>query len=221
MPQLLPDFASCSSASECASGGCFNLAGARSRHLETEQQHAAQQHAAADADGDKRRNLRASTSASQQSAQPVQPPVPLRQLQQRVQGGTCADPASFRESGPDSVCQFPFVFRGQTFTTCITAGDAAGRAWCSTKVDAANGRAHVSGGGVIHYCAPPAPTPPRVVYLTPPPTPAPPPPAPAPVIIGGGGGFGGGGFGGAGCFGLGGVGCGFGGVCCNGVCCGV
>lgn len=193
-PPLLPDFAPCTYAVECASGGCFHLAGTRRRALRRVSQ----------------------SGKSQRSS---------------YAGGTCANPASFRESGPDSVCQFPFVFRGQTFTTCITDGDAAGRPWCSTMVDVSDGRKHVSGGGFIHYCATPAPTPaptlpstplvpnpPQVVYVTSPPTPAPPPPAPVnPIIIPGGGGWGTGG----GCFGFGGAGCGFGMVCCNGVCCGI
>jgi hypothetical protein len=81
-----------------------------------------------------------------------------RQLQVSSRSGkACADPTSFRNSGPDSVCQFPFTFRDQTFTACTREGDTGGRLWCSTKVDAA-GR-HVSGGGFLHHCETPAPTP--------------------------------------------------------------
>lgn len=77
----------------------------------------------------------------------------LRSLQQQQyqSGKICANPASFRNSGPDSVCQFPFVFRGQTFTSCIILGDPNLKSWCSTKVNPIS-RGHVSGGGYIHYC---------------------------------------------------------------------
>jgi len=114
------DFCACASASQCASGGCFDLTSGGYRRLSN---------------------------------------TNLRGLQAyRSEFKTCANPASFQNSGPAAVCQFPFVFRGATYTSCTTSGSNSGSAWCSTKVDP-NTRAHVSDGGFIHYCATPAPTP--------------------------------------------------------------
>lgn len=112
----------------------------------------------------------------------------LRALQSRYSSGkTCANPSSFVDSGPDSVCQFPFVFRGQTYDECTIVGDSRERPWCSTKVTLQPGdeyRWHISGGNYIHYCATQAPTPFPTPFPTPP-TPAPvyPTPAPQPEIV--------------------------------------
>jgi len=48
-------------------------------------------------------------------------------------------------------CQFPFIFRGETRSGCITESDPDGRLWCSTKVDS-QGR-HVVGGDHWAHCS--------------------------------------------------------------------
>lgn len=101
----------------------------------------------------------------------------------------CLSARSFQNVGPDSVCQFPFTFRGVAYYSCIASGegDVLGMPWCSTKTDVLGN--HIGGKGFFHRCAPPPPTPthaPTPVPPTPPPpTPAPyippPPPTPAPM----------------------------------------
>ena len=46
------------------------------------------------------------------------------------------------------ICQFPFIFDGNTYTSCTRAGNAT-RPWCSTKVDQFNN--HISSENKIEW----------------------------------------------------------------------
>ncbi|CAL4122234.1 unnamed protein product, partial [Meganyctiphanes norvegica] len=52
------------------------------------------------------------------------------------------------QTGPS--CQFPFIYKGETYTTCTKVSDPEGKFWCSTKTDRQNN--HVSGGGNFKHC---------------------------------------------------------------------
>lgn len=92
----------------------------------------------------------------------------------------CMSARAFQNTGPDTVCQFPFVFNKQTHYSCITDGDPESRLWCSTKTDASNN--HIGGKGFYHRCKMPPPSPTLAPPPTPPaPTPYLPPPTPLPT----------------------------------------
>ncbi|CAL4063691.1 unnamed protein product, partial [Meganyctiphanes norvegica] len=47
-------------------------------------------------------------------------------------------------------CQFPFIYKGMTYTECTAQDDPDGKLWCSTSTD--NQNKHISGGGHFRYC---------------------------------------------------------------------
>ncbi|CAL4142801.1 unnamed protein product, partial [Meganyctiphanes norvegica] len=48
-------------------------------------------------------------------------------------------------------CQFPFIYKSVTYTSCTRTGDPDGNLWCSTKTDGLNN--HISGGGNYRECS--------------------------------------------------------------------
>ena len=51
-------------------------------------------------------------------------------------------------------CQFPFVYRGQSYDKCIFKdNEGNGQPWCSTKTDPTSNE-HIGGGGHYGDCSP-------------------------------------------------------------------
>ncbi|CAL4059350.1 unnamed protein product, partial [Meganyctiphanes norvegica] len=48
-------------------------------------------------------------------------------------------------------CQFPFIYKNITYSSCTTVDDPQDKRWCSTKTDNQNN--HVSGGGHYRECS--------------------------------------------------------------------
>ena len=75
-------------------------------------------------------------------------------------GGDCPECMTISGSVPDAKCVFPFIFRGETYTTCLQAqkGKQKGKYICAVEVDD-NGNFKKGRGGI---CGPSCPLPPTL-----------------------------------------------------------
>ena len=56
-----------------------------------------------------------------------------------------------KRSGESKPCQFPFIYKSETFYGCTTTDGENGKAWCSTLVDQLDFE-HVNGGEFYGDC---------------------------------------------------------------------
>ena len=69
-----------------------------------------------------------------------------------ISGSVQENPLNFV---PDSKCEFPFIFRGQTYKTCVPIQKQKGKSFCSVEVDD-EGKHKKNRGGI---CGPSCPLP--------------------------------------------------------------